>query len=423
VRVHLTSFGTFSPVQPQLLHSAVVANGEVADVLIDGHGVIAAVGADLVPPTEDIERIDLSGRVLLPAATEPHAHLDKAFLAELIHNPTGDLIGAIEAMRANRHLLTVAETADRAERAARRMAANGYTAVRTHADLTIEHGLTSIEALLDVRERVADLIDVEIVALCGWPVSGTVGADQRALLRAGMEMGADLVGGVPHLETITGNGTIASATETLLEIADDYRRPVDLHTDETLDPTADGLDRLVQHVLDGFDLPVTASHCVSLGQRSASEQRATAELVAEAQINVVVLPHTNLFLQGRGHTPMPRALTAVDALRTAGVNVSAGADNLQDPFNPLGRACPFETAGLMILATHLLPADAWSTVSTNASRTLRGNGTPHGLTTGARADLLSVPAGTPREAIANAPADRWVWRGGHRRNTNALPET
>ncbi len=422
MRLRLKRFGTFGSVQPQLLHSAVTLSGEVADVLIDSDGVITSVGTELVSATEHIERIDLSGRVLLPAATEPHAHLDKAFLAEVIHNPTGDLIGAIEAMRANRHLLTVAETADRAERAARRMAANGFTAIRTHADVTIEHGLTSIEALFDVRTRVADVIDIEIVALCGWPVTGSVGTEQRALLRTAMEMGADLVGGVPHLETIVG-GTIAGATEVLLEIADDYRRPVDLHTDETLDPSADGLDRLAQHVLDGFDLPVTASHCVSLGQRSATDQAATAERVAEAGINVVALPHTNLFLQGRGHAPMPRALTAVEALRAAGVNVAAGADNLQDPFNPLGRACPFETAGLMILTTHLLPADAWSTVSTNAARALRGAGGPLGLNAGAPADLLSVPAETAREAVANAPADRWVWRRGRRTDAGARAET
>lgn len=422
MRLPLTSFGTFNTVPQQLLHSAVSTSGETVDVLIDADGLIAAVGTELGPTAGDAEPVDLSGRVLLPAATEPHAHLDKAFLAEVIPNPTGDLIGAVEAMRANRHLLTVANTATRAERAARRMAANGFTAVRTHADLTLEHGLTSMEALLDVRERVADVIDIEIVALCGWPVAGTIGTEQRALLRTAMDMGADVVGGCPHLETVAG-GTIADATEVLLEIADDYRRPVDLHTDETLDPAADGLDRLAAHVLEGFDLSVTASHCVSLGQKSEVQQAAVAERVAAARINVVVLPHTNLFLQGRGQTPMPRALTAVNALRSAGVNVSAGADNLQDPFNPLGRACPFETAGLMILTSHLLPADAWSTVSTNASRTVRGDDTPHGLVAGARADLLSVPAENLREAIADAPADRWVWRDGHRHGTTAAPET
>jgi cytosine deaminase len=302
------------------------------------------------------------------------------------------------------------------------MASHGYGAVRSHADVTLEHGTRSVEALAEVKRRVADVIDVEIVALCGWPVSGAAGVDQRALLHDAMAAGADLVGGCPHLEEYAGDGTIESATEVLLGIATDLGRGVDLHTDETLDPSADGLDLLARRVLEGFALPATASHCVSLGQQSVVQQQATAERVAEAGVGVVTLPHTNLYLQGRGVSPMPRALTAIGALRAAGVAVAAGADNVQDPFNPLGRLCPFETAALMILANHDLPAEAWAAVSTDAARVVAGrdasaeHGTPAerpvGLTVGAPADLVAVRSGSVREAIAWAPEHRRVWRRG-----------
>ena len=103
---------------------------------------------------------------------------------------------------------------------------------------------------------------------------------------------------------------------------------------------------------------MTASHCVSLGMQPPARQHEVAEAVAAAGIAVVALPATNLYLQGRDHPQaMPRGLTAVRALRDAGVVVAAGADNLQDPFNPLGRACPFETAALMVLTAHLTPAE------------------------------------------------------------------
>lgn len=384
-------------------------------ILIDESGHVAAVGPDLAAKSEGAERIDLGGRLVLPAPVEPHAHLDKAFLAEVVHNESGDLIGAIEAMRSSRHLLNVTETAERAERAARKMAANGFVAVRTHADVTNEHGLTSIQALTQVRERLADLIDIEIVALCGWPISGPQGADQRALLEAALDAGADIVGGCPHLESHAGSGTIESATDVLLQIATDRRLPVDLHTDETLDPSANGLGLLAERVAAGFDLPVTASHCVSLGQRTASEQTAIAEQVSEAGINVITLPHTNLFLQGRGTAPMPRALTAVDALRRAGVNVAAGADNLQDPFNPVGRACAFETAGLMIMTSHLLPLDAWATVSHNSAQALGRERA--GVLVDDVADLVAVRSSGVREAIAEGSSDAWVWRRGMRTDT------
>ena len=157
-----------------------------------------------------------TGWLLLPAAAEPHAHLDKAFLAERLTNERGDLLGAIDVMVAARPSIDLADTIARAERAARLMAANGFGFVRTHVDTTLDNGLLSVEALVEVRHRVADLLDVEIVALCGWPVTGPEGDGQRALLRDAIARGADLVGGCPHLE----DGAVRAATETLLAIAD-----------------------------------------------------------------------------------------------------------------------------------------------------------------------------------------------------------
>jgi cytosine deaminase len=394
-----------------VLMNATLADGRVTNVLLSG-GEIGEVG-DVVEADGTAERFDLSGYLLLPAAVEPHAHLDKAFLAEVVVNETGDLYGAIEAMKASRHLTNVADTIERAERAARLMAANGYSAVRTHADTTLENGLESIEALTEVKRRVADVIDVEIVALCGSPVTGIAGAGQRSLLVEAIAAGADLVGGCPHLESYLGFGDIRSASDVLVEIASDHGLPVDLHTDETLDLQANGLDELARSVLSGFTFGATASHCVSLGQQPLEVQRATAERVAEAGIGVVVLPQTNLFLQGRGLCPMPRGLTAVTVLREAGVDVAAGADNLQDPFNPVGRACPFETAALMVMAAHDLPGTAWESVSADAARVV---GRRAELTPGAPADLIAVRARTVREAIAFGPSDRIIWRAGRRRS-------
>ena len=375
----------------------------VVDVrIVDG--VVDAVG-DLTARDED-EVDHLSGHVLLPAAVEAHAHLDKAFLSERITNETGDLMGAIVAMRENRHLLELDETIERAERAARLMAANGYHAVRSHADTTTENGLMSIEALLEVKRRVADVIDVEVVALFGWPMMGPAGADQRALIGDAMDLGPDLVGGVPHLE----EGGTRAVTEFLLQVATDHGVGVDLHTDETLDPGILGLVDLAELTLDGFEHPVTASHCVSLGMQSAARQQEVAELVAAAGVSVIALPHTNLFLQGRHHAPMPRGLTAVAALQTAGVTVAAGADNLQDPFNPMGRACPFETAALMVMTAHQLPHDAWSMVSSEAAAAT-GAAAP-AIEVGAPAHFVAVEAATVREAIAWGPSERRTWRHG-----------
>jgi cytosine deaminase len=339
-----------------------------------------------------------AGWIDLPAFVEPHAHLDKAFLAEVVPNPTGDLMGAIRAMEASRDLITLEDTIERAERAARVMLRNGATAIRTHADVTVENGLMSVEALLTVRERLRHEVDIQVVALCGWPALGRAGADQRALLRDAIDAGVDLVGGCPHLEDDP-----TAANELFLDIAAQAGLGVDLHTDETLDPSRLALDHLARLVLSsGFPHPVTASHCVSLGVQTLEVQQAVAERVAAAGIGVVVLPHTNLFLQGREHrSATPRGLAPVDVLRRAGVLVAAGGDNLQDPFNPVGRGDPLETAALMVMAAHQLPDEALASVSTTARAVL-------GLDEG---DRVLLRATTVREAIAFGPADRIVHRG------------
>jgi cytosine deaminase len=402
-----------------LLRNATFADGTRGDVHVAGSRIVAvgAGGASVGGRGDAVDRVDLDGYVLLPAAVEPHAHLDKAFLAETVPNAAGDLLGAIDAMTAARHLLTEGDIVERAERAARLMAANGYTAVRTHADTVVEHGLKSVAALVEVRRRVADVIDVQIVALSGFPVTGTDGADQRALLGDALRAGADLVGGCPHLDEA---GTRTS-TEALLAIAAEHGVGVDFHVDETLDGSVLGLVDLIELVeSSGFPHPVTASHCVSLGVQPLERQRAIAAAAAAAGVSVVSLPMTNLYLQGRDRPmAMPRALTAVGPLREAGVVVAAGADNLQDPFNPLGRACPFETAAMMMLAAHLAPEDAWDAVSSAARHAFGLDPAP--IHAGSSADLLAVRALSLREAIAFAPADRIVWRGGQRMEPSSEP--
>src|SRR4029078_40106 len=177
--------------------------------------------------------------------------------------------------------------------------------------------------------------------------------------------------------------------------------PLAFHTDETLNPKMLALEDLAERVLaTGFPHPVAASHCVSLSLQTEQRQREVAEKGAAAGIRVIALPHTQLFLQGRDNkVAMPRAVAAVRALRSAGVTIAAGADNLQDPFNPVGRADPLETAGLMIIAAHVLPAHALDMV-TDAARTVMGfTPTP---------DQVAVRAERVREAIAFGPTDRVV---------------
>ena len=383
-----------------VITNALLADGTITTV----HIVDGAIAAQ---PAVGAMTLDAAHRLVVPAMVEAHAHLDKAFLAETIPNPTGDLMGAIVNIEAARDRITEADTEIRAERAARLIAANGATAIRTHADLTDANGLTSINALLRVRDRLAGLVRIEVFALCGWPSIGPAGAEQRALLRDAVALGIDGIGGCPHLE----DDPIA-ANDNFLTLAAEAGLPLDLHTDETLDPTRFSLEDLADRVRrSGFPHRVAASHCVSLVMQTTAVQQRVAEKLAAAGISVIALPSSNLFLQGRDHpVGTPRALAPVGLLRAAGVNVAAGADNLQDPFNPVGRGDCLETASLMIMAGHVLPVDAYAMVSRSA-RLLMGLGNA-GTSPGDIADLVILPAATVREAIAFASTARIVIRAG-----------
>ncbi len=203
-----------------------------------------------------------------------------------------------------------------------------------------------------------------------------------------------------------------SRSRIALDAAADAGLGVDLHVDETLDPSMLTLRDLARAVVgSGVGPGVTASHCVSLGMQSPATQAAVAGEVAEAGISIVPLPQTNLFLQGRGHPQAtPRGLTAIAALRDAGVLVAAGADNVQDPFNLVGRSDPLETAALLVMAGHVLPDDAYDMVANNVRRVM--GLAPVRFEVGDPADFVAIDAPSIRGAIADAPVDRTVFRAG-----------
>lgn len=386
-----------------LLTGATLVDGSVADIALTGDTIEAVLPAGTPHSNED-PALDLTGYVLLPAFAEPHAHLDKTYTADRVGSLDGTLPGAIAAWRSYRRMLDVDEIAARARTAALRSLAHGVTAIRTHIDVAEGIGTRGVEALVKVRDDLSALLDIQVVAF-SHPLSGPEGAENRRLLEAAVEVGADLVGGAPHLDPDP-----ADSLAYCLRLAESAGLPVDLHMDENLGERLDLAD-LARIVAAGFSQQVTASHCVSLGMAAPTVQDEVAAAVARARISVVTLPMTNLFLQGRAlASATPRGLTAVHALLRAGVTLAAGEDNVQDPFNPLGRGDPLGTAQLLVLAAHLDPSVAVQLVSTGA-RAVMGLPTL-GIAPGAPADLVAIAGTSLRAALATATEDRIVLRRG-----------
>lgn len=380
------------------LRNATLADGSVVDVdLIEDvvRGIRPASG-DPLPAGETA--LDLAGFMLLTAPAEPHAHLDKAMSWDLINPPAGDLELAIQSWRAYSSEMTVDSIAERALAQALAMLRNGTTAVRCHVDiLSGPEPLRGTQALVRVREQLAGLMDIELVALAGPDAPD-------AAIEAALDLGIDLVGGAPHLAPDP-----SADLRRLLAVAERRGIGVDLHTDEGLagDPTLLEFARTVR----GWTQNVSAGHCVRLGTLEAAELDEIITEVLASDIGIISLPITNLYLQGWEHpVSTPRGLTALRRLLDAGVRVGAGADNVRDPFNPVGRSDALETASLLVTAGHLSLAEAYAAVSDGARSVM--SLPPAGVGVGLRAELLAVRGATLSDVIANASPDRYVIHAG-----------
>jgi cytosine deaminase len=389
-----------------LFANAQLIDGSIVDVATD-NGLIAWIGTPSQSPVVCLKTINLDGYVLSTSFVEPHAHLDKAFLADRISNPSGDLMGAIRGLEAVRVTITHEDLVERATRAVHLMSQNGVTSIRTHADTTLSGGLSSIHALLEVKRNCAHFMDIQVAMLLEWPVTGTAGKEHQALARDAISAGIDVVGGCPHLDPDP-----RGAVEFFVNLAVDSGLPLDLHADENMRTDSSDLENLADIVLrDKISHQMNASHCVALSTRSETDIDRIAAKVGAAGITVTALPQTNLFLQERGvSTNQARAITPVNRLQRAGVIVAAGADNLQDPFNLVGRADPLEIASLLMISAHVTADMAIQMISTDAHQAVHG--IKSALAIGRPADFTAMPATSLRESIAMGPPDRIVVYGG-----------
>lgn len=388
---------------------AAAPDGSQTSALIMG-GAIVVNGTDaaLEAVPARVRHLDLSGWVLLPAPAEPHAHLDKAFLTVRVNNRAGDLPGALEAERAVRATMTPEDVVERARRALLLAVRHGFTAVRSHVNVGGGAGTAGVEALVSLRGELLGVVDLQLVAMVAEPVVGRGGRSGRDTLSKALDIGADVVGGAPWL----GKDPERAVIE-LTRAAAGGGHPVDLHTDETTDASVCTLECYASQVERlGLGGRAVASHCVSLGQLPVKRARAIAGRLASSGVGVVVLPQTNLVLQGRGNlTRTPRGLPPIRLMEEAGVLVAGGGDNWRDPFNPLGRADPMETAALLVAAGHVAPEEAYEMVSERA-RAIMGL-PPAALHPGDRADILAISASDVADAVAGASEQRIVFHDGN----------
>ncbi|MFH7595365.1 cytosine deaminase [Streptomyces racemochromogenes] len=391
----------------RLLHEHGLHDVEVAE---DGRIARVLPYDDQKEPPATGVLIEAHGGLLSAPFVEPHIHLDTALTAgQPRPNASGTLWEGIACWSERKRTLTREDVITRATEVLRWQAAQGVLHVRTHCDVT-DPSLTALDALLEVRDRVRDVMTLQITA---FPQEGIVSfPDGEALLREAVARGADVVGAIPHFEDTREDG-IASL-RTAFTLAEEHGLRVDAHCDEIDDEQSRFVEVLATLALrTGLRERATASHTTAMGSYNGAYAFKLQRLLSRSGINLVSNPFANLNLQGRFDAyPKRRGLTRVKEMLAAGVNVAFGHDDVMDPWNALGTANPLQTALVGLYAAQLTGAEeiplAFSMVTERAARVLGLGADEYGVAEGAPASFVLLPAPTPEEAVRRQVRPRYV---------------
>jgi cytosine deaminase len=358
------------------------------------------------------EEIDATGRLLSPAFCDPHFHMDATLsLGKPRMNVSGTLLEGIALWGELRPIVTKEELVDRALRYCDLAVSQGLLFIRSHVD-TSDPKLVTAEAMLEVREKVAPYIDLQLVA---FPQDGYFRAAEGVFaLNRALDMGVEIVGGIPHFERTMDEGR--KSVEALCKIAADRGLAVDMHCDETDDPMSRHIETLAAETIRfGLEGRVAGSHLTSMHSMDNYYVSKLIPLMAEAEINVIPNPLINIMLQGRHDTfPKRRGLTRIRELMEAGLNVSLGQDCTMDPWYSMGSADMLEVAHMGVHVAQMGGIEEkkqiFNAITTNSAKTMGLEN--YGLEVGCNADLVILQANDVVEALRLKPTRLCVLKGG-----------
>jgi cytosine deaminase len=379
-------------------------NTSRGDIGID-NGVIVA-------PGEAHETRDLEGRLVTPPLVEPHIHLDAVLtVGQPRPNVSGSLFEGIAIWAERVQDLTVEDVKHRVRQVLRWQLACGVQHVRSHVDVC-DPSLRALRALVELRDEVRDMIDLQLVA---FPQQGILAFDGGAdLMRKAVEIGADVVGAIPHYELTREDGV--ESVKFAMALAEEHGLRVDIHCDETDDEHSRFVETMAAETIRrGMSGRVTASHTTAMHSYNAAYASRLIANIARAGLHMVTNPLDNAVLQGRFDTgPIRRGHTRVKQLQQAGVNVAIGHDSVMDPWYPLGYGDPLQAAfvlahlGHMSGDTELRTLIDMITVAPAAALGVAD----YGLRVGGPADLVVFDAKSEAEALRRQTPRLLVLRAG-----------
>jgi cytosine deaminase len=392
-------------------HAQLHRHSSLVDIAIQG-GIFTRIASDIAVE-EAKSVIDAAGRLVTPPFINAHVHLDAVLtVGQPRHNASGTLLEGIQIWSERKQSLTHEDVKRRALQEIQWEVAQGTLHIRSHVDIC-DPNLTALRALLELREEIRDICDLQLVA---FPQDGILAfPNGRALMRKAVELGCDIVGGIPHYEWTREMGV--DGVHSAFALAKEFNRDIDCHCDETDDPHSRFAEVMAADTIEqGWSGRVTASHCTAMHSYDNAYAFKLIRLLSLAQVNIVANPFDNIVLQGRFDTyPRRRGITRVKELLLGGVNVALGHDSIMDPWFPLGRGDMLAAAQLALFLCHMSGHNEIDTVfdliTTNAAKALRIQD-HYGIEEGKPANFLILDAPSAFEALRLLPARLHVFKGG-----------
>jgi len=362
------------------------------------------------------ETIDAAGRAVIPGLIESHLHVDKALLHGRLPAPLGTLDEAIRVTSILKARQERSDVLDRSRRVLDMAVRNGTVHIRAHPDVDLIQGLIGVETLVQLRSEYKDLLDIQIVA---FPQEGILKSrGTYELMEQAMNLGADVVGGCPYSERSWDDAH--RHIDMVFEMAQKHDADVDIHADfadETSDQRFACASYIARKAIEaGYRGRVALGHVTSLDALDPEERAPVIELLREADISIVTLPSTDLYLGGRkDEKKQRRGLTPVRALLNAGVNVAYSSNNVRNAFTPFGKADMLVIGNMLAHVIQFGSSEDQATVldmgTKNAARAI-GIEEQYGIAVGKQADLIVLDTYAVADALLDMPSRSWVIKRG-----------
>lgn len=383
------------------------------DIAIEGGRI---VGIESGIRAEARQSIDAEGRAAIPGLLEPHLHLEKAFLHRRMPARSGTLEEAIRITGILKGKQEHEDVLARSRQVIDMAVKNGTIAIRAHPDVDIIQGLIGVETALQLREEYRGLVDLQIVA---FPQEGILKSPGTIeLMEEAMKLGADVVGGCPYNE-LSWDDT-KRHIDAVFALAQKFGAPVDMHADfadDTSDPRFASATYTAEKTLAaGYQGRVSLGHVTSLAALTPDEAKPVLDLLHRADVHIVTLPATDVYLGGRRDVVnQRRGLTPVRALRDAGVNVTFASNNIRNAFTPFGKADPLLIGNFLAHLAQFGTPDNQAYVlrmGTHDAARAMGIGGDYGIAVGKRASLVILDTWQVADALLDIPPRSWVIKDG-----------